>query len=63
MNLTTVIFICPNCSLLYSALQDRFTQESAGRFDCIDCNAEVFSWRGLHDFARWKAVTADEIHC
>jgi hypothetical protein len=55
--MTTVIFICPKCGVLYRTEQESFTRESAGRFDCIDCNAEIFAWRGLYDFVRWKAIT------
>jgi hypothetical protein len=63
MILTTVIFSCPQCRLLYSAEQERFTRESAGRFDCIDCNAEIFSWSGRYDYVRWRIITrSDEIH-
>jgi hypothetical protein len=54
---TVVIFICPKCSVLYRTEQETFTQDSAGHFDCIDCNAEVHAWRGRYDFVRWKAMT------
>jgi predicted RNA-binding Zn-ribbon protein involved in translation (DUF1610 family) len=54
---TTVIFCCPKCGITYRAIQDRFPDERPGRFDCVDCNAEVHAWTGFYDFTCWKAMT------
>jgi hypothetical protein len=56
---TIVIFACPECRQTYRATQERCLKERPGRFDCIDCNAEVHSWRGTFDYAGWQATSPD----
>jgi hypothetical protein len=52
----TVHFACPKCGRGYKAMQEHVTEKSAGRFECIDCFAEVLSWSGVYDYAAWKAI-------
>jgi hypothetical protein len=51
--LAAVIFICAKCGQPYRAIQERFSYERPGRFDCVKCSAPVHSWRGFFDFAEW----------
>jgi hypothetical protein len=53
----TVHFACPKCGMSYTAVQTR-SRVSGGRFDCLDCFAEVYSWSGIYDYAAWKPVLA-----
>ena len=54
---TIVIFACPKCGIVYRATQLKLPYERPGRFDCVDCMAEVHSWTDLYDFTDWKAMT------
>jgi hypothetical protein len=58
-NRLAVIFVCPKCGQPYRATQERFSYAKAGRFDCIECNAEVHEWRGVFDFTNWEAVVSE----
>jgi hypothetical protein len=53
----TVHFSCPKCGVIYRAVQTR-SRVSSGRFDCLDCFAEVYAWSGSYDYAAWKPVWA-----
>jgi hypothetical protein len=52
----TVHFTCPKCGLGYKATQEHVPGNNAGRFECINCFAEVHSWSGVYDYAAWKAI-------
>jgi hypothetical protein len=56
---TFVIFACPKCRQAYRAVQERYPYERHGRFDCIECNAEVYAWKGFFDYTGWKAYTPE----
>ncbi len=44
-------FTCPKCGLGYQAIKEWFPDDvSGGRFECIECFAEVHSWTGLYDY-------------
>jgi hypothetical protein len=53
---TIVIFCCLACHQAYEATQERYPYERPGRFDCIECNAEVHAWSGFFDYTGWKAL-------
>jgi hypothetical protein len=54
---TTVHFACHKCGVIYRAVQTR-CHASSGRFDCLDCFAEVYAWSGSYDYVGWKPVWA-----
>src|SRR4030081_1348846 len=50
-------FTCPKCGLGYQAIKEWFPDDvSGGRFECIECFAEVHSWTGLYDYIGWIPV-------
>jgi protein-arginine kinase activator protein McsA len=53
---TAVHFACHKCGVIYRAVQTRHA--SSGRFDCLDCFAEVHKWSGIYDYTAWKPVWA-----
>lgn len=55
---TFVNFACPACNQVYRATQERFAYVRPGRFDCIECNAEVYAWRSHCDYTGWQAVAS-----
>ena len=50
------LFVCPNCGIGYRAICEKQPSEQSGRFDCVDCQTEVYSWSGTYDYTGWKAV-------
>jgi hypothetical protein len=50
------LFVCPKCGIGYRAISEQQSSEQSGRFDCIDCQTEVYSWSGMYDYTDWKAV-------
>jgi hypothetical protein len=57
-SITTERFTCPNCGLAYLAIREWFCPDtSGGRFECIDCFAEVHSWSGPNDYIGWTPTT------
>ena|SRR6267142_5924991 len=56
---TREIFSCPKCGLGYGAIRAQFPDKRAGRFECIDCFAEVHSWSGVYDCIGWKAIVME----
>ena len=53
-----VIFACPNCTLLYVAVQERRRDNIAGRFDCTVCGAMIHAWSGAYDYPSWRIFKA-----
>jgi predicted RNA-binding Zn-ribbon protein involved in translation (DUF1610 family) len=52
----TVHFSCPKCGLSYKVIQEKVPEKRTGRFDCMDCRAELHVWSGIYDFTGWKPV-------
>ena len=56
-SISTERFTCPKCGLGYQAIKEWFPDDvSGGRFECIECFAEVHSWSGLYDYIGWIPV-------
>ena len=53
----TVYFSCPNCKLVYRAMQVQMVEPTNGKRDCVECGYRIHSWNGLYDFLNWKRVT------
>lgn len=54
-------FTCPGCGLDYQGTKEPFPFACAGRFDCIQCAAEIHTWSGRHDYTRWTFSKADDL--
>jgi hypothetical protein len=55
----TVVFCCPKCAAGYQASQARRSDRLiriVGRFRCVVCSNEVYSWDGDYDYRDWKAI-------
>jgi hypothetical protein len=62
----TVHFTCPKCAGGYNAMQEHVTEKSAGRFECINCFAEVYSsirerWVPLYSL--WRSSDPERHAC
>lgn len=52
---TTVIFVCTGCGSLYQADQGALIRPTVGRrFQCSECETEVYRWFGAHDYTGWR---------
>jgi predicted RNA-binding Zn-ribbon protein involved in translation (DUF1610 family) len=52
-----VVFVCPKCTSLYVAMQERRREKITGRFDCTDCGAMVHAWSGVYDYPSWRLTS------
>jgi predicted RNA-binding Zn-ribbon protein involved in translation (DUF1610 family) len=52
---TNVIFVCPECGTLYYADQGAIIRPTVGRrFQCSECETEVYPWFGAYDYTGWR---------
>jgi hypothetical protein len=52
--LIEVILVCPKCTLLYVAAQERRRDKIAARFDCTHCGVMIHAWSGAYDYPIWR---------
>jgi hypothetical protein len=52
-----VYFSCPNCKLVYRAMQVQMVELTNEKRDCVECGYRIHSWTGRYDFLNWKQVT------
>jgi predicted RNA-binding Zn-ribbon protein involved in translation (DUF1610 family) len=57
--MTTVLFVCPNCGAGYQVTQERLAMKASGTFGCQICRTEIYSWSGNYDYSDWKAYEAN----
>jgi hypothetical protein len=53
---TNETFDCHMCGRRYQGTKEPMPFVRSGRFDCIECNAEIQAWSGFYDYTRWKYV-------
>jgi hypothetical protein len=49
-------FDCPQCRIMYRAAYKIFTTIQQGKFDCVECKAEVHAWHGVRDYFQWERI-------
>jgi hypothetical protein len=55
--MSTERFTCPKCGMEYLAVREWFSDGQGGRFDCVECFAEVHSWTSPNDYLGWTPTT------
>ena len=41
---------------MYRGAYKIFTTIQQGKFDCVECKAEVHAWHGVRDYFHWERI-------